>query len=376
MIPDTAYRFKDSVMANKYRYLAVVALLVLAVFLSAGPAKSSTIPTFAISSVNVDQDVTITPYNFPANQTFTVTMGPYGSLGVNGVVIGTVTTDASGNLSQTTYAIPDQLKGSYRIAIRLQTSHAYPYYAYNWFYNDTSGTGGPGVPPPSGYTGYPSFSISAVTRDANVTISPTNFPPNQTFTVTMGPMGTQGYNGFVADTVTTDANGALSKTTYAIPAQLAGSYRISIRLSTAHAYPYFAYNWFYNNSTNTATQLPSTGTGSQEPVPLPEPVPVYSGNPSFKVCAVAQGSSVTIAPTNFPPNQTFTVMMNHMWTSGANGYQVETVTTDANGNLSDTNYPIPAELAGNWQIAIRLQTGGTYPYFAYNWFYNNTATVC
>jgi hypothetical protein len=36
--------------------------------------------------------------------------------------------------------------------------------------------------------------------------------------------------------------------TFDIPAELAGTYRISIMLRTEHMYPYLAYNWFYNNT--------------------------------------------------------------------------------------------------------------------------------
>ncbi len=369
MIPNSAYRLKDSLSTHRYRYLAVALLLVLAIFFSAGPAKSSTIPTFSIASVVMDNSVTITPYNFPPNQTFTVTMGPYGSLGIGGYVVDTVTTDAAGTLSKTTFATPTQLYGSYRIAIRLQTGHAYPYYAYNWFYNNTTGTGGPGPGPGpgTGYTGFPTFSIATVNRDVDVTITPNNFPPNQTFTVTMGPMGSRGIGGTFVDTVTTDAAGVLSKTTYNIPAALAGSYQIAIRLQTGHANPYFAYNWFYNNT---------TGTGGPGPGPGPGPSPGYTGIPTFKVCEVARDASVRIAPNNFPPNQTFTVTMGYMWTQGIGGFNAGTVTTDASGNLSATTFTIPAQLAGQWQISIRLQTGQAYPYYAYNWFYNNTAVVC
>ncbi|WP_374689449.1 hypothetical protein, partial [Promineifilum sp.] len=64
------------------RYLVLVLLLVaLAVFMGVDRARSSTIPTFTISSVVTDTSVTIQTANFPANQNFTVTMGPFGSRG-------------------------------------------------------------------------------------------------------------------------------------------------------------------------------------------------------------------------------------------------------------------------------------------------------
>lgn len=80
--------------------------------------------------------VTITPYNFPPNDTFVVRMGYYGTLGVGGIEVATVTTDAAGVLSETTYPIPAALAGQTRIAIRLE-SPVTGYYAYNWFWNNT-----------------------------------------------------------------------------------------------------------------------------------------------------------------------------------------------------------------------------------------------
>ena len=137
-----------------------------------------------------------------------------------------------------TYNIPAQLKGSYQIAIRLQTSHAYPFYAFNWFYNNTT-TGGPGTGGIPGYTGIPTFSISAVDMDKTVTIQTTNFPPNQTFTVRMGPMGSRGINGIVVGTLQSGVGGAL-KAQFPIPAQFAGMNRIALRAQTAHAYPFLS----------------------------------------------------------------------------------------------------------------------------------------
>ena len=202
-------------------------------------------PTFAITSVVKGSSVTILGHNFPPNDTFWVRMNWMGTKGVSGAIVETVTTDASGNLSNSTYAIPAFLANEYKIAIRL-ISPVTGYFAYNWFYNNT-------VPPvstpapPSGYSGIPTFAISAVQQDKNVTIWPTNFPPNDTFWVRLNWMHTQGIAGAVMQTVTTDANGNLNDTTYPIPDFLKGSYQIAIRLESVNYPYYYAYNWFYNN---------------------------------------------------------------------------------------------------------------------------------
>ncbi|UCG22825.1 MAG: hypothetical protein JSW55_11645, partial [Chloroflexota bacterium] len=166
------------------------------------------------------------------------------------------------------YTIPAELYNHTQISIRAQTAHAYPYYAYNWFWNNDanvaasdSGTGGEpsdattesdsGASTSAGtsYYGIPVIVIIGVVRDQQVTFQTYNYPPNQDFTVTMGPMGTQGINGYVAGTFNSGAGGSFS-VTMPIPAELAGSYQISIRAQTHHPYPYFSYNWFYNNTTS------------------------------------------------------------------------------------------------------------------------------
>ena len=345
------------------RYFILVLLLVaVAVFAGANQVRSSTIPTISISSVVTDQTVTIQTHNFPANQNFVVTMGPFGSKGINGIPVATINSGVGGSFSAT-YNIPAQLKGSYQIAIRLQTSHAYPFYAFNWFYNNTT-TGGPGTGGIPGYTGIPTFSISAVDMDKTVTIQTTNFPPNQTFTVRMGPMGSRGINGIVVGTLQSGVGGAL-KAQFPIPAQLQKSYQIAIRAETAHANPFFAYNWFYNNT---------TGTGGQPPPTVP-PGPIYTGIPTFTVCSVVQNGSVKIQTANFPPNQTFRVTMGAFGTQGIGGVEVGTINSGTGGTLT-AEFGIPAQFAGWNRIALRVQTAHAYTFFAYNWFFNTTATVC
>jgi len=134
------------------------------------------------------------------------------------------------------------LKGDYRIAIRLESTNGV-YYAYNWFYNNST-TGSPST---SGYTGIPTFSIVSVVEDDQVTIKTNNFPEDMDFTVTMGAYGTAGVGGVVVETTNSGSGGSF-ELTYDIPASLHGDYRIAIRLDSGIGY--YAYNWFYNNSTD------------------------------------------------------------------------------------------------------------------------------
>ena len=65
--------------------------------------------------------------------------------------------------------------------------------------------------------------------------------------VMMGPMGTQGIGGIQVDMINTGAGGS-KQYTFSIPAALHGSYKISIRIQSPTS-GYYAYNWFYNNTT-------------------------------------------------------------------------------------------------------------------------------
>lgn len=206
-------------------------------------------PTFSILSVVRDKSVTIQAYNLPPNDAFDVLMGAMGTRGIGGIKV-TSFSSGSGGAQQFTFTIPAALYGSYQIAIRLQSNTGSGYYAYNWFYNNTTGGTTPALTPtPSaGYTGFPTFSILRVVRDQSVTIQAYNLPPNDTFTVLMGAMGTRGIGGIPVTTVTTGSGGS-QQFTFSIPAALYGSYQIAIRMQSASGSGYYAYNWFYNNTT-------------------------------------------------------------------------------------------------------------------------------
>jgi len=210
------------------------------------PSGYTGYPTFSIASVKKGESVTITPKNFPPNDSFYVRMNWMGTRGVAGAIVETVTTNSKGKLSNLTYEIPDFLQDAYQIAIRLESPNT-GYYAYNWFYNNTTSSTPPTDPGKPSYIGYPTFAISAVVRDKNVTIVPHNFPPNDSFKVKMHWMGTRGVGGTVVQTVSTDSKGNLADLKYPIPDYLKGEYQIAIRLESPST-GYYAYNWFYNNT--------------------------------------------------------------------------------------------------------------------------------
>jgi len=337
--------------------LAIVALSILVFPVAASSSTSQPYPYFYILEVVKDQSVTIQVYNAPANDNFRVTMGESGTKGVGGVVVGNTSTGTGGSFVAT-YTIPTTLASREKIAIRLESPTS-GYFAYNWFYNNPSSSSG--ATPVPGYSGYPSFTIVSVVTDESVTINTTNFPANDTFTVTMGKYGTKGVGGVVVGNTNSGAGGTLTFT-YEIPDSLAGLHQIAIRLESPTS-GYFAYNWFYNNT--------SSAPPSQEPAPTTTPAPPgYSGFPTISIVAVVKDQSVTISGQNFPPTDTFTVLMGPYGSQANGGTNVGSTSTEAGGSLSAT-YSIPSSLAGSYKIAIRLQSS-TSGYYAYNWFYNNS----
>jgi hypothetical protein len=203
---------------------------------------SGEIPTFSISAIEKDKNVTIRTADFPAGRTFQVRMGAMGTRGVNGILVSTIQSGDGGAFTAT-FDIPDSLKGSARIAIRLESTTG-GYFSYNWFYNNTTGSTTPAPTSPAPSNKIPTFSISAVSKDQTVTIRTADFPAGRTFQVRMGAMGTRGVNGILVSTIESGDGGSFTAT-FDIPAALKGSDRIAIRLESTTG-GYFSYNWFYN----------------------------------------------------------------------------------------------------------------------------------
>lgn len=334
--------------------LLAICLLAVAVI----PGQAYGVPLISIVSVNKDVSVTISGSYFPSGRVFTVRMGPYGTLAIGGTVVGTYDSTYGSSFVET-YTIPSELVGADRIAIRMDSYDGY--YSFNWFVNDpdavpTTAPYPPAAPP--GYSGYPTVNITSVTAGSSVTVKMYNMPVGQSFTVRMGDYGTYAIGGTVVGT-TSDKGGTFSET-YDIPSWLAGNYQIAIRLDGPTGY--YAYNWFYNNTTSDVSVSSST------PVPGPGPIPGYTGYPSIYINAVVRDATVTVSGYNFPADQTFTVRMGAFGTLGIGGIVVASVDTGSGGNFSAT-YDIPDALAGSAKIAIRMENGY---YYAFNWFYNNS----
>ena len=292
------------------RIASVVVIAALALFPATITSQAYAVPTFSISAVVPDTSVTIITANFPANTEFTVRMGAYGTLGVGGIAVATLNSGTGGAFSAT-FNIPAALAGSREIAIRLEGAGGY--YAYNWFYNSTST-----VTPIPGYAGIPTFSITSVEADKKVTVQTSNLPPSQEFTVRMGAYGSYGIGGVAVATFNSGAGGSQS-ITFDIPASLAGSTQIAVRMDCPAGY--YAYNWFWNNTTTT-------------PAPVTPPAADgYSGIPTFNITDVVADDTVTVAAVNLPKDQDFTVRMGAYGTYGIGGVEVATFNSGAGGEI-------------------------------------------
>lgn len=201
----------------------------------------------------------------------------------------------------------------------------------------------------------PTFSVISIIPDTSITILTYNFPAGKYFDVLMGYMGSRGVNGIKVATVSSGSGGSF-QVNVSIPLALKGVYQIAVRMQSTTG-GYFAYNWFYNSSWNG----PWTPSG-----------PGSAIVPQFVITGVAVDQTVSIQTYNFPKNDNFDVLMNYIGTRGVHGILVTTVSSGSGGTLNFT-FNIPAALQGLFQIAIRLQSNTGSGYYAYNWFYNNTA---
>ena len=380
-------------MSNKiervYLLLAacLAALIIASIWVWQVNAADS-VPTITIEEVARNETVTIKGANFPANQAFAVRMGNYGTLGINGALSDTSVSSADGSFT-TEVAIPAGVKDFSRIAIRLDGAG---YYSFNWFWNNSTtvaasadGNSGNENRETSSsvdtsadqqvYTGIPALTFEKIEGE-EVTVKTGNFPPNQTFYVSMGSYQSAGRGPSVGTIVSGD--GTDTSHTFTIPARIAHYGYILVRAQTAHSNPFYATVGFNNPSGPIAApdQDPEKEDGEQsnkQPDQQETKQILWLGTPSLKTCKVDAGKTVTIETNNLPTNLEYTVRMNTFGTRGIGGEAADTTISPGDSATAGGTFNIPASLANHGVIAIRVESG---IYHAYGYFYNNTASVC
>jgi hypothetical protein len=185
-------------------------------------------------------------------------------------------------------------------------------------------------------------------------------------------MGTRGIGGFVVGTQNSGEGGSFIAT-YPIPTQLYGSAQISIRLestSSGHfAYDYFTNSSGYSGSTGSSPGA-APGTGTAGTTTTSGWTLAAGTHPYTSVVGVVQDTSVTIQGTNFTTNDSYTVRMGPVGSQGVGGIVVGSYSTGASSSFT-ASFNIPPSLAGSSRIAIRFESDNT-PYYAFDWFSNNT----
>ena len=216
---------------------------------SGGTAASKATPFTKVLNVVPDTEVTLQVFNLPADKDFIVTMGPMGTRGINGYVIGTQNSGEGGSFI-VTYPIPDQLHGSEMISIRLESTSS-GHFAYDYFKNSegySAENPDPDLNPDWKLsTGtYPLTNIVSVVEGDSVTVAGSNFTINDEYTVRMGVFGTRGVGGIIVNTYSTNDSSSFS-VTFTIPDSLKNLSRIAIRFESMNS-PYYAFDWFYNST--------------------------------------------------------------------------------------------------------------------------------
>lgn len=221
--------------------------------------------------------------------------------------------------------------------------------------------------------GYPSFTIDEIVSDKTVTLLSKDMPKDLDFKVLLGEYNTKGVDGIEVAQFNSGEGGSL-KVTVDIPEALKGRAQISVRMESLTG-GYYYYNWFWNKEEGgtwpEVTPEPTTPPATPTPTPeQPPATPPTQAIPTFEIKAVDPAKTVTILTKDFPESVDFVVRMGKIGTKGIDGIVAAEITSSDTGSFEAT-FPIPAELADEAWIAIRLDSkvGGWY---SYNWFVNQT----
>ncbi len=352
----------------------LVLLIILGIVIPTGVGivNANKIPTFDIVSVVPDEVVTIETSDFPEDMKFDVLIGRYGNFGKDGTKVATQDSGKGGSFTAT-FNIPKELKGVEKLSIRLENK-ASGYYSYNWFENavmeakDKTATAAPAVEGEE-VVYHPSFTITRVDMDKNITVSGTGFPVDMEYDVLMGEYGSTGAGGVKVSSQKTGSKGEFNAT-YTIPAVFQGEYKVAIRMESAKSV-YYAYNYFYNASFPPA-EVPAPveeTTKAATPATATEDAAVtYDGFPSFTITSVKKDGSIAIQAENLPADETFEVYMTDYDDGSAEVVKAGTMESK-DGGAAMATFSIPSEIQGLNQISVRL-SGLKTGYFAYNFFFN------
>jgi hypothetical protein len=241
-------------MKNKLGILMAVAMLAVLV-IPASASQSKLTPAIDIISVVQNQSVTIRTSNLPGNDIINVRMGLNGTLGIGGILVTKLATNAGGSFLAT-FHIPPELQGQQRISIRLESTIAgYPA-IYDWFDNNTvavvpnyySPTSYPNAVTPTWrgiQDGMPRFDVTSVQKWVSINVTLINYPANHNYGVYMKD-GRSAYTTWHSVTAFNSASGGIfTAGPWLIPATLKYSPMIAVKILDTST-KIFTVNLFYN----------------------------------------------------------------------------------------------------------------------------------
>ncbi len=234
---------------------------------------------FEILSVKQDESVTIRTIDFPVRTNFTVIMGKATNRAVNGAASKDFNSGAGGK-QEFTFPIPEEIKGTAIIGIRIESKDGYE--GYNWFFNRTQTQ----LIPDSSLK--PDMTFSEVVKNTSATVKVTNLAPETLYRVRVGPQPSFYQDYVTVDSVTTDSNGAVT-----FPIQLGENVKdaefISVRMDGASRY---VYNTFRN--VNGGTVVPPAELVKIVPCTLLyiNPIPALGPREDFDVVWTMQNTGL------------------------------------------------------------------------------------
>jgi hypothetical protein len=281
-------------------------------------------------------------------------MNKIGTKGVDGTLVGTISTDGNGEFTET-FAIPSGLRSENRIAIRAESPKYAWSYAYNWFENVTRGDSSSGGTSNSGAV----ISILKVVEDRSVRFQAERLPASTRFNVWLGWQGRQGNVTYpnAAVALYSDRDGIMEET-LEIPRELRDRSTLVLRLETAGSSRVVATKWFVNSSSQDGSGSGSSGGFN-------------NGAPTLQIHSVQQDAWVNLMAGNLPKRTKFVVLMGRMGTEGVDGIEVGEFKTDSQGQFGGS-FEIPRKLQGKDRIAIRIEATDDSGVYAFTWFENKT----
>lgn len=223
-------KHKYPLMPRTFNVL-VLLVLITSFIIPQQPVVAKPVPVivvnFTIASVIADESVTISTVDFPVRTNFNVIMGTATTKAAEGVV-STDFNSGTGGKADFTFPIPEKVKGTTIIGIRVESKDGY-YKGYNWFFNRTQ----TGLLPDSGLK--PNLTFSSIKKNASVTVEATNLNPSTVYRVRVGPYSTF-YKDYISYADVTSDNKGIALFTIPLASNSKDAEFISVRLDGASSY--------------------------------------------------------------------------------------------------------------------------------------------